>query len=87
MMRRNRMYFHSFDDLCYAYWTKYFKKLVLFFDGYLLFEQSCLNVNCSLLGSYAFRIIEVRELNKGKYIIECIFLLEIKYPKKKTTSF
>jgi hypothetical protein len=34
----------SLDDLCYAYWTKYLKKLVKSLDGYLLLEQSCLNV-------------------------------------------
>jgi hypothetical protein len=37
----------SLDDLCYAYWTKYLKILAKSLDGYLLLEQSCLNVNRS----------------------------------------
>jgi len=35
------------DDLCYVYWTKYLKKLAKSLDGYLLLEQSCLNVHRS----------------------------------------
>jgi hypothetical protein len=33
----------SLGDLCYAYWTKYLKRLARSLDGYLLLEQSCLN--------------------------------------------
>lgn len=29
------------------YWKKYLKRLVKFLNSYLLFEQSCLNANCS----------------------------------------
>jgi hypothetical protein len=36
-----------YDDLYYAYWTKYLQRLVKSLDGYLLLEQSCLNVNRS----------------------------------------
>jgi hypothetical protein len=35
----------SLDDLCYAYWIKYLKRLSKSFDRCLLLEQSCLNVN------------------------------------------
>lgn len=37
----------SLDDLCYAYWTKFLKRLAKSSDGYLLLEQSCLNANRS----------------------------------------
>lgn len=37
----------SLDDLCYAYWRKYLKRLAKSLDGYLFLEQSCLNANRS----------------------------------------
>jgi hypothetical protein len=36
------------DDLCYSYWEKYFKALARSKDGFLLLEQSSLNVHRSL---------------------------------------
>ena len=35
----------SLDDRCFAYWTKFLKRLAKSLDGYLLLEQSCQNAN------------------------------------------
>ena len=48
------------DDLCYAYCTKYLKRLAKSLDGYLLLEQSCLNANRS-------------EWRDGKRSIRCLY--------------
>ena len=50
----------SLDDLCYAYWIKYLKRLAKSLDGYLLLEQSCLNANRS-------------EWQEGQKSIRCLY--------------
>jgi hypothetical protein len=56
----------SLDDLCYAYWTKYLKKLAKSLDGYLLLEQSCVNVFRS---EWQEGIRSIRALHRSKRFV------------------